>query len=358
MVAAEDQARPRIGISIGDPAGIGPEICLKALARPEIYEQAVPVVFADRIVLEEARELTGNSLALKALAGPGDAEGKPGTVEFIDPGILKKGDYAYGEVRAASGEAAFQYVAAAIKAALGGEIAAVVTGPINKEAINRAGHHFAGHTEIFAHYTQTRDYGMLLSGGGLNVIHVTTHVSLREACDRITADRVYKVITLGEEGLRLMGKDRRRIGVAGLNPHASENGLFGDEEARAIIPAIERARSEGLDLTGPVPPDTVFVKALGGQFDLVVAMYHDQGHIPLKLRGFKMDPATGLYSQMSGINATIGLPIIRTSVDHGTAFDRAGKNQANEESLVDAINMAITFARNRKRMGRRGKGDQ
>ena len=169
---------------------------------------------------------------------------------------------------------------------------------------------------------------------------------MRQACGLITRERVLSVIRLAEKALRLMGREKRRIGVAGFNAHCSENGLFGDEEELAIIPAITAAKAEGLDVTGPVPPDTVFVKALGGQFDVVVAMYHDQGHIPLKLCGFKMDPQTGLYSQMSGINATIGLPIIRTSVDHGTAFGKAGKNRANEESLVDAINMAITFAEN------------
>jgi len=227
-----------------------------------------------------------------------------------------------------------------------GRIAGVVTGPISKEAINMAGHHYAGHTELFADYTKTKNYGMLLSGGGLNVIHVTTHVSMREACDLISKERVQRTIHLADRALKLMGRDKRRIAVAGLNAHSSENGLFGHEEADAIIPAIEASRAEGLDVTGPVPPDTVFVKALGGQFDVVVAMYHDQGHIPLKLSGFRMDPNTGLYSQMSGINATIGLPFIRTSVDHGTAYGKAGKNLANEESLVDAIDMAVTFAEN------------
>jgi 4-hydroxythreonine-4-phosphate dehydrogenase len=350
MMIQKGMPRPVLGISIGDPAGVGPEITVKALSRPAIYEQAVPLVFADRLVLEDALRATGLSLALNAVCDPRDALGKSGIIDFVDAGLLKAGDYAYGEVRAASGEAAFQYVVSAIKAALAGSIDAVVTGPINKEAINLAGHHFAGHTEIFAHYTNTSDYGMLLSGGGLNVIHATTHVSMRDACDLITEVRITKVIHLADLALRLMGKEPRRIAVAGLNPHASENGLFGHEEERAIIPAIAKARTDGLNVTGPVPPDTVFVRALGGDFDIVVAMYHDQGHIPLKLCGFKMDPATGLYSQMSGINTTIGLPIVRTSVDHGTAFDRAGKNRANEESMVDAINMAITITENRKKL--------
>jgi 4-hydroxythreonine-4-phosphate dehydrogenase len=336
-----------LGISIGDPSGIGPEICLKALSRREIYEKAVPVIYADKTVLDDGLEVTGKTFALNAVKNPKDALGKFGTLDYVDAGVITKpGEYAYSAVGAKSGEASFQYVVMAIKDALAGLTAGVVTGPINKEAINLAGHHYAGHTEIFADYTKSKNYGMLLSGGGLNVIHCTTHVSMRDACGLITKDRVLKVIHLADLALKLMGREKRRIAVAGFNAHSSENGLFGDEEARAIIPAIGAAQAEGLEVTGPVPPDTVFVKALGGQFDVVVAMYHDQGHIPLKLSGFRMDPQTGLYSQMSGINTTIGLPIIRTSVDHGTAFGKAGKNRANEESLVDAINMAITFAGN------------
>ena len=336
-----------MGISIGDPAGIGPEICVKALSRPEIHEKAIPVVYSDRTVLEDALEVTGKNLALNAVKDPRDALGESGTIDYVDAGVItQKGQYAYSTVGIASGEASFQYVLHAIWDAMAGKSCGVVTGPINKEAINMAGHHYAGHTEIFADYTKTKNYGMLLSGGGLNVIHCTTHVSMREACDLITKERVLNVIRLAEKALRLMGNEGRRIAVAGLNAHCSENGLFGREEARAIIPAVEAAKAEGLNVIGPVPPDTVFVKALGGQFDLVVAMYHDQGHIPLKLLGFRMDPQTGLYTRMSGINTTIGLPIIRTSVDHGTAFDIAGKDRANEESLVDAIDMAVRFAKN------------
>jgi 4-hydroxythreonine-4-phosphate dehydrogenase len=343
--------RPLLGISIGDPAGIGPEITFKALSHGHIYEKCVPVVYADRVVLEDAAVITGKNFTLNKINNPREAKGSFGTIDYIDPDLLKKGDYHPGQLGAKPGDAAFHYVTAAIADAMAGNTAGVVTGPINKEAINLAGHHFAGHTEIFAQYTGTNDYGMLLSagniggGGGLNVIHVTTHVSLRQACDLITKERVLKTIRLADLALQLMGKKQRRIAVASLNPHASENGLFGDEETNEIIPAIEAARAEGLDVTGPVPPDTVFVKALGGSSDVVVAMYHDQGHIPLKLAGFKMEKDSGLFSQMSGVNTTIGLPIIRTSVDHGTAFDRAGKNQANEESMVEAIELAITFAK-------------
>ena len=344
------EERPFIGISIVDPAGIGPEVCLKALSLPEIYEQCVPVVYADRQVLEDALEVTGKNFTLNPVDTPAVARGRPGTIDFIGGGIITgKSQYCYGQAAALCGEASFQYVVRAIKDAMAGLSAAVVTGPINKEAIHMAGHHYAGHTEIFAHYTNTANYGMLLSASGLNVIHVTTHVSLREACDLITRERVLNTIRLADLALRLMGMENRRIAVAGLNPHASENGLFGDQEERAIIPAVNEARAGGLDVTGPLPPDTVFVKALGGQADIVVAMYHDQGHIPLKLLGFRLDNSTGLFTQVSGVNITIGLPIIRSSVDHGTAYDRAGKNQANGQSMAEAITMALTFARNRDR---------
>ena len=344
------EERPLAGISIGDPAGIGPEVCLKALSLPEIYEQCVPVVYADRQVLEDALEVTGKKFTLNAVDSPALALGRAGTIDYIDGGIITgKSQYCYGQAAALCGEASFQYVVRAIKDAMAGLTAAVVTGPINKEAINMAGHHYAGHTEIFAHYTNTANYAMLLSASGLNVIHVTTHVPLREACGLITRERVLNTIRLADLALRLMGMERRRIAVAGLNPHASENGLFGDQEEQAIIPAVNDARAGGLDVRGPLPPDTVFVKALGGQADIVVAMYHDQGHIPLKLLGFRLDSSTGLFTRISGVNITIGLPIIRSSVDHGTAYDRAGKNQANGQSMADAITMALTFARNRGR---------
>jgi 4-hydroxythreonine-4-phosphate dehydrogenase len=338
------KGKPRLGISIGDPAGIGPEITVKALSHAGLHEQAVPVVYADSCVLEDA--LTGSDFTLNRIEDPRNAKEDAGVINYIDPGILRPGDYRPGEIAAAAGEASFQYVVMAIRDAMAKNIDAVVTGPISKEAVNMAGHHYAGHTEIFAEYTGTKNYGMLLSGGGLTVIHVTTHVALREACGLLSKERILNTIHLAGRALALMGKEGRRIAVAGLNPHASENGLFGTEEAEAIIPAVEAARMEGLDVTGPLPPDTVFVKALGGAFDVVVAMYHDQGHIPLKLAGFKMDPLTGRFTRMSGINTTIGLPIIRSSVDHGTAFDIAGKNIADEGSMIDAVNMAITFSEN------------
>lgn len=339
--------RPVLAITMGDPAGIGPEICVKALSHEKLYDICVPVVIGDAIAMRDAIAFTNSTLKLSLIHHISEARGEKGTIDLVDVGALKPEDYQYGVVRAGCGEAAFRYIERGIQYALDGDAAAVVTGPINKEALHAAGHFFSGHTEIFAHFTNTSNYGMMLMGGGLRVIHCTTHVSMRQACDLITMDRVYNTIKLAGQALREIGLSGKKIGVAGFNAHSSENGLFGDEEARAIIPAIEKAQQEGINVEGPVPPDTVFVKALAGQYAIVVAMYHDQGHIPLKLIGFKLDPDTGLFTSMSGINTTIGLPIIRTSVDHGTAFDRAGKNIANEESLIDAIELAVDMAHNR-----------
>ena len=204
------------------------------------------------------------------------------------------------------------------------------------------------HTEIFAEYTSTKDFAMLLASKTLHVIHVSTHCSLREACDQVKKDRVLEVIRLAQKGMQQLGYAKPKIGVSGLNPHCSENGLFGTEEECEILPAIEAARREGIDVTGPESPDTVFVKCQAGQYDIVVAMYHDQGHIPLKLSGFKYDMQKDRYESVSGINCTIGLPIIRTSVDHGTAFGKAGEGRANEESMMDAIFAGVEMAENRR----------
>ena len=231
------------------------------------------------------------------------------------------------------------------------KVQAVVTAPINKKSLNMAGYHYSGHTEIFAEYTGTKDFAMLLASKSLRVIHVSTHCSLREACDRVKKDRILKVIRLAHEGMQQLGCLHPRIGVAGLNPHCSENGLFGTEEECEILPAIEEAKKEGLHVAGPESPDTVFVKCQAGQYDIVVAMYHDQGHIPLKLSGFKYNLQKDRYESVSGINCTIGLPIVRTSVDHGTAFGKAGEGRANEESMVDAVFAGVMMAENRNIYG-------
>lgn len=337
-----------LGITMGDPSGIGPEIVIKALTKKEIYDECIPVVYGDVDPLLDAIRFCNVNLKINVITTPSEAKGECGIVDLIPLEIIHFGDWQYKTVSKSSGDASFQYILKAIEDALSKKIDAVTTGPINKESLHLAGHNYSGHTEIFAEYTNTKKYAMLLTSKTLRVIHVTTHVPLRVACDMITKERICDVIKIAQNAMLSIGIKKPRIAVAGLNPHCSENGLFGNEEANEIIPAVkEMTEKYCLDVTGPVPPDTVFVKAMGGQFDIVVAMYHDQGHIPLKLSGFTLDPITNQYVSMSGVNSTLGLPIIRTSVDHGTAFGKAGEGRANEESMVDAIKMAITFAENK-----------
>lgn len=334
---------PKLAITMGDPLGIGPEVTVKALAALPKGE-CVPVVVGDGMVLADALRYCHITMSLRRIEKPSQASGNPGVIEYIEPIRLPEEDYRYGQVSASAGESAFQYVTTAIHYAMKHEVDGVVTGPINKEALHLAGHMYSGHTEIFSDYTHTSKYAMLLMSGKLRVIHCTTHVSMRQACDLITKDRVYQTIKLAAQAMEMLGLSPYRIGVAGLNAHCSENGLFGTEEGQEILPAIKLAQHEGICVEGPIPPDTVFVKAVAGQYDAVVAMYHDQGHIPLKLMGFRMDAKSGKFSSMSGINTTIGLPILRTSVDHGTAFDRAGTNMANEQSMLEAIRLAVQMA--------------
>lgn len=340
--------KPLIGITMGEPAGIGAEIALKALGHPEIYDTCIPVIIGDTAALEDARRFLNSKLILREIEDAKEAKGEFGTVNYVNMGFLDHQDWKYKVSTALGGKASYGYIEKAVRWAMQNKIDAVVTGPISKESINMAGYPYSGHTEILGALTNTEKFAMLLCSDELRVIHVTTHVSMKDACDLITEQRVYDVIGLAKEGMRLLGYQDPKIGVAGFNAHSSENGLFGDQEEKAIIPAVERAKKEGVNVEGPVPPDTVFVKALAGQYDIVVAMYHDQGHIPLKLNGFKLDMETRKYTSMSGINCTIGLPIIRTSVDHGTAYGKAGEGRANEESLVEAIEAAILMSKNRK----------
>jgi 4-hydroxythreonine-4-phosphate dehydrogenase len=341
--------RHLIAITMGDPAGIGSEIAVKALRHESLYKNCIPIVIGDKLPILDAISFTKSNLAINELQDVQQARGEYGMIDLINMDYLKSGSWEYKKVCRLCGEASFHYILKGIDLAMNKQVHAVVTGPINKEAINLAGYHYSGHTEIFAQYTHTDTYGMLLSSGNLRIIHVTTHVSMREACDLIykNSEKVRRTIELANEAMIMLDINQPKIGVAGLNAHASENGLFGDEEEISIIPAIQACRAKGMIIDGPVPPDTVFVKALAGQYDVVVAMYHDQGHIPLKLSGFKMDMSTGRYTSMSGVNSTIGLPIIRTSVDHGTAYGKAGEGRANEESLVEAIEMAIAMANKR-----------
>ncbi len=338
---------PIIGITMGDPTGIGPEITAKALAQRSIYERCKPLVTGDASVMELAVKITQTGLKIHPIQKVSEALFEYGTIDVIDLKDVDVSKLIFGRVSAMGGEAAFDAVKKVIDLALVGDIDATVTGPLNKEALNMAGHHYTGHTEIYADFTHTKDYTMMLVSGKLRVVHVSTHVSLRQACDNVKKERVYAVIKLADQAMKDFGIERPRIGVAGLNPHASDGGLFGFEEIQEIIPAIEKAKAEGLTVDGPVPPDTLFSKALGGQYDIVVAMYHDQGHIPLKVVGFTWNEAEKKWNSVSGVNITLGLPIIRTSVDHGTAFGKAGKGTATEESLVNAIDYAIQFAKQR-----------
>ena len=340
--------RPIIGITMGDPASIGPEITVKALSDPAIQEKCRPLVIGDARMLERAAKIVGADIRIHPVASPAEGEYVPSAIDVIDMGLVDADALPIGRVSAAAGEAAFRYVEKVIALALAGEVDGTVTNAFNKEAINLAGHHFSGHTEVYAQYTNTKKYTMMLAHGDLRVVHVSTHVSLREACDRVKKDRVLEVIQIAWQACRDLGIARPRIGVAGLNPHSGENGLFGREEIDEIIPALEAARALGIDAEGPVPPDTVFSKARGGWYDSVVAMYHDQGHIPLKLEGFVYNRETGLWDAVEGVNITLGLPIVRVSVDHGTAFDQAGTGRASPSSLINAIDYAVRLSIRRR----------
>ncbi len=339
--------RIKIAITMGDPAGVGAEIVVKALSHIDVYRKCVPIVVGDCAVLEDALEFCDLPLRLHKIENTDEAMGKFGEIDFIDFGFFEKNGWEYKKNNAKCGEASFKYIVYAINLAMEKKVEAVITAPINKKSLRMADIPYDGHTEIFAEYTGTKDFAMLLASKYLHVIHVSTHCSLKEACERVKKERVYKVIKLAERGMKELGYSNPKIVVAGLNPHSSEDGLFGDEEEKEIIPAIEKAKEEGIQVDGPEPPDTVFVKCQSGQYDIVVAMYHDQGHIPLKLNGFEYDHMHNKYNSVSGINCTIGLPIIRTSVDHGTAFGKAGEGRANEESLIDAIFAGVKMVGNR-----------
>lgn len=337
----------RIGITLGDPAGIGPEISIKAFAKKALYERCQPLLVGDACVVEKYLQAHPElDLKINVVEEPDQGKYVYGTIDLIDLKAVDIDQLAIGEVSAMAGNAAFQYVKKVIELALDKKIDATVTNPLNKEALNLAGHHYAGHTEIYADLTHTDKYTMMLADGNLRVVHVSTHVSLREACDRATKERVLDVIRIADKACKNLGIKNPRVAVAGLNPHCGENGLFGREEIEEINPAVEAAKAEGINAFGSLPADTVFSKVNGGMFDIVVAMYHDQGHIPLKLLGFVYDQEKQSWQAVQGVNITLGLPIIRTSVDHGTAFDQAGKWSASELSLENAIDYAIRLAEN------------
>jgi 4-hydroxythreonine-4-phosphate dehydrogenase len=324
-------ARPIVGITMGDPAGIGPEIVMKALAVPEVHALCRPVVVGGADRLRLAGRLVRSSLEVRAIEAPG-RDAPPRIVECVDIGLAPD-DLPWGCVSAEAGEAAYRYVERAVRLALDGAIAAICTAPLNKEALHAAGHAYPGHTELLAALSGAREVSMMLTAPKLRVIHVTTHLGLLDAIERIDAGLVERTILRGNDALVRAGIARPRVAVCALNPHAGEHGLFGrGEEETKIAPGIEAARRRGVAAEGPLPADTAFFRAGRGDFDLVVAMYHDQGHGPIKVLGIE-----------AGVNITVGLPFVRTSVDHGTAFDIAGTGTADERSLVEAIRQAVAL---------------
>ncbi len=338
------ESRPILGITMGDPAGIGPEIAAKALANKKVYEIAKPIIVGDAKVIAKAADIAKVNLKVRAVSQVSESLFEHGVVDVLDLKNVNIGTLEYGKVSSMAGKAAFEAIEKVIKLAMDSRIDATVTGPINKESLNLAGYHYSGHTEIFAEYTKTKEYTMLLVDGNMRVVHVSTHVSLKRACELVKKERILEVIQLANDVCKRLGIVNPAIGVAGLNPHSSEGGLFGDEEEKEIIPAIETAQSLGINAEGPVPADTLFSKVKGGMYDIAVAMYHDQGHIPIKVTGFVFNNQSQKWESVKGVNITLGLPIIRTSVDHGTAFDQAGKGTANEESLIHAIEYAVKLA--------------
>jgi len=339
-------SRPLIGISVGDPSGIGPEVTVKALAIKDIYDISRPLVVSDFRLMMDAIKVSGVQLGLNRIDSDHIESGryKFGTIDVLDMNNVDMSRHVYKKVLAENGKSAFEYIKKVIELALTGKIDATVTGPIHKEALNLAGFHYAGHTEIYSELTNTKDYVMMLVDDNFRIAHVSTHVSLRKACDLVKKERILKVIELTKNMLSYLDIENPKIAVAGLNPHSSEGGLFGDEEEKEITPAIESAKRLGINAQGPFPPDTIFSRAKGGEFDAVIAMYHDQGHVALKTVGFVYDK-DGRWSSISGVNVTLGLPIIRTSVDHGVAFDKAGDGIANPQSMIQAIKLAVQLCK-------------
>lgn len=330
----------RLAVTMGDPAGIGPEIIVKSAVK-----------LRDEVAAGRMRLLVlGSAEALAIACRQVGVEQKDLPLELIDVGPVD-GAIVTGQISPVGGEWAYRAVRKAAELVQAGEADAIVTAPLSKEALHLAGHPFEGHTELLAHLTGQRDAVMMLAHGPMRVTHVTTHCAIADIPRRLTPERLRRVFRVTLEALECLGFEKPRLGVAGLNPHSGEGGILGKEDDEIIAPVIKEFREQGHDVTGPVPGDTVFIKLRAGQFDAVVAMFHDQGHIPVKLLGFDVDPATGKWQAISGVNVTLGLPILRTSVDHGTAFDIAGKGIANPDSLIDAAEYALKLLEGRRRKG-------
>jgi 4-hydroxythreonine-4-phosphate dehydrogenase len=319
-----------IAVTMGDPTGIGPEIVAKVFGEDGTRRA---VVVGDVAMMRRAVDLLGLPLRVNPVESPAEARFEPDSIDVVAATDLPA-DLPYGEIDPRGGGAAYEYVRRAVELALADEVHAVATAPLNKEAMHLAGFRYPGHTEVLAELTGVGDYAMMLVADDLRVVHVSTHVALSEAIRRVQFERELTVIRLADRSLRLLGVEQPRVAVAGLNPHAGESGLFGTEDRDVIAPAVEAARAEGIDASGPWPPDTVFMQARQGRFDIVVVQYHDQGHIPIKLMGFD-----------TGVNVTVGLPFFRTSVDHGTAFDIAGTGRADHASMRAALDLAASLAR-------------
>lgn len=337
--------RPIIAIPIGDPAGIGPEIVLKALLSREAGQAARCVAIGDRRVLEDAAGFCGLQVRFKTIEKPEDGEYIPGTANVVDLGNIAPGKFQMGKVSGMCGKAAYEYIERSVRLANEGRVAAVSTAPINKEALKEGGINFIGHTEIFGALTQTEDPLTMFEVRGLRIFFLTRHMSLRQACDAITKERVTDYVKRCREALRRLGVPDGTMAIAGLNPHSGEHGLFGNEETEEIVPAIRELKGQGYDVEGPVGADSVFHLALKGRYNSVLSLYHDQGHIASKTLDFERTVAV-----------TNGMPILRTSVDHGTAFDVAGKGVASEVSMVEAIKVAAKYAPNFEKQSMREEG--
>ena len=332
--------KPLVAITLGDPSGIGPEVVSKALARPGIYERMRPFVIGTVKDLEAANRLTGSPTRVKSIDSPAEAVGKPEFVEVLNVDGYETTNFPIGENSINSGRASHAWVERAARLCIDGAVDAMATAPVNKESWQMSGSPDLGHQEVFRRLTGSDYVATMLVSGELRCMHLSTHKALRDACDYVTTENVLRALRLTNEHFVRWGFPTPRIAVAGLNPHASDNGLIGREELDEIAPAVEAARSEGIDATGPHPSDSVFNKAIAGEFDVVVVMYHDQGHIAIKVHGFE-----------ESISVNLGIPFIRTSVDHGTAFDIAGKNVADETGMVEALNMAALLATRSKSPG-------
>lgn len=327
---------PRIGITMGDAAGVGPEIIVKMLDHPKIYQQCRPLVVGDARRLEQAAKIVGSTLTVHRIETVDQALFTHGTIDCIDLNLIPD-DMPFGKLSAVAGDAAYQYIYRAVELAKADKIDAICTAPLNKEALHAGGHKFPGHTEMLAKLTGIEEVSMMLVAPQLRVIHVTTHIGIIDAIRKIEPGLVQRTIERGHATLVKAGIANPKIAVCGINPHAGENGLFGyGEEDEKIVPAIQLLRERGWNIEGPLPADTLFFRAGRGDFDLVVAMYHDQGHGPVKVLGLE-----------AGVNITVGLDVIRTSVDHGTAFDIAGKGIADEGSMLEAMRQACELATRR-----------